>query len=74
MKKKIETSWLVFMDEVRLCQACRATSRRQCTLYHEVPRRSSYSFDRPWTDERLDQPLATCWFSTWDPWIWNPVL
>ena len=38
------------------CLKARATSRRQCTFYHEVPRSSWYSFYQPRKDERLSWP------------------
>ena len=40
------------MDEVR------ATSRRQFTFYHKVPRNSWYSFYRTQKDEGLSQPWS----------------
>ena len=49
---KKATLWSFFMDGVRLPQGYRATSRRQFTFYHQVPRKSWYSFDRPRKDER----------------------
>ena len=41
------------MDGVQLPQGYRATSRRQFTFYHQVPRKFWYSFDQPWKDESL---------------------
>ena len=41
------------MDGVQLPKA-RATSRRQFSLYHQVPRNSWYSFYQPRKDERLE--------------------
>ena len=38
------------------CLKATATSRRQFTFYHSVPRNSWYSFYRPRKDERLSQP------------------
>ena len=35
-----------------------ATSRRQFTFYHSVPRNSWYSFYRPRKDERLSPPWS----------------
>ena len=35
-----------------------ATSRRQFTFYHSVPRNSWYSFYWPWKDEMLSQPWS----------------
>ena len=35
-----------------------ATSRRQFTFYHSVPRNSWYSFYRPRKDERLSRPWS----------------
>ena len=43
------------MDGVQLYQGYRATKRKQFTFYHEVPRKSWYSLDRPRKDERLSQ-------------------
>ena len=40
------------------CLKARATSRRQFTFYHKVPRISWYSFYRPWEDERLSRPWS----------------
>ena len=47
-----------FMDGAQMPQGYRATLRRQFTFYHQVPRKSSYSFDRPQKDERLSQPCS----------------
>ena len=38
------------------CLKARATSRRQFTFYHYVPRSFWYSFYQPWKDERLSRP------------------
>ena len=35
-----------------------ATSRRQFTFYHSVPRNSWYSFYQHWKDERLSRPWS----------------
>ena len=40
------------------CPKARATSRRQFTFYHSVPKNSQYSFYRPWKDERLSRPWS----------------
>ena len=40
------------------CLKARATSRRQFTFYHKVPRNSWYSFYRPWKNERLSRPWS----------------
>ena len=40
------------------CLKATATSRRQFTFYHSVPRNSWYSFYRPWKDERLRRPWS----------------
>ena len=40
------------------CLKATATSRRQFTFYHSVPRNSWYSFYRPRKDERLSQPWS----------------
>ena len=42
-----------FMDGVQLSHDYRATTRRQFTFHHSVPRNSWYSIDWPWKDERL---------------------
>ena len=47
--------WSLFMDRVQLHQGYRATTRRQFTFNHLVPRISWYSFDQPWKDKRLYQ-------------------
>ena len=46
------------MDGVQPSQGYRATTRRQFTFYHSVPRSSWYSFNRPWKDERLSWPQS----------------
>ena len=43
------------MDQVQLPQGYRAIMERQFTFYCEVLRRTWYSIDRPWKDERLNQ-------------------
>ena len=40
------------------CLKATATSRRQFTFYHSVPRNSWYSFYRPQKDERLSRPWS----------------
>ena len=40
------------------CLKATATSRRQFTFYHYVPRNFWYSFYRPRKDERLSQPWS----------------
>ena len=44
------------MDAVQLPEGCIATTRRQFSFYHWVPRSSWYSFDWPGKDERLSRP------------------
>ena len=44
------------MVGVHLPQGYTATSRRQFTFHHSVPRNSWYSFYRPRKDERLSRP------------------
>ena len=44
-----------FVDGVQLSQGYKATTRRQFTFYHWLPRNSWYSYDRPRKDERLSQ-------------------
>ena len=46
-----------FVDGVQLLQGYTATSRRQFTFYHQVPRKSWYSFDL----HRKDERLSRCW-------------
>ena len=50
---KKKTLWPLFMDGVQVPQGYRATSRRQFTFYHSVPKILWYSFNRPWEDGRL---------------------
>ena len=40
------------------CLKATATSRREFTFYHSVPRNFWYSFYRPHKDERLSQPWS----------------
>ena len=40
------------------CLKATATSRRQFTFYHSVPRKSWYSLYRPRKDERLSRPWS----------------
>ena len=56
--KTLKTLWPLFIDGVQLCQGYRATSMRQFTFYHQVPRKSWYSFDRPQKDERVSRPWS----------------
>ena len=44
------------MDGVQLPQGYRATTRRQFTFYHQVPRNPWRLFDQIRKDERLSQP------------------
>ena len=46
------------MGGVELPQGYRSTLSRQFTFYRQVPRKSWYSFDRPWKDERVSQPWS----------------
>ena len=46
----------LFVDGIQLPQGNRATSRRKFTFYHQVSRKSWYSFDQPRKDDRLSQP------------------
>ena len=50
--------WSLFMDRVQLPKVYRATTRRQFTFYHSVPKNSWYPFDQPRKDERLTQPWS----------------
>ena len=56
LKKRLAL-WPLFMDGFN-CLKARATSRRQFTFYHSVPRNSWYSFYRPRKDERLSRPWS----------------
>ena len=51
-----KTLWPLFMDGVQLPQGYRATTRRQFTFYHQVPRNPWRLFDQIRKDERLSQP------------------
>ena len=46
------------MDGVQLPQGYRATTKRQFTFYHYVPKNSWYSFDQPRKDESLEPPIG----------------
>ena len=52
------TLWPLFRDRIKLSQDCRATTRRQFTLSHQVSRSSFYSFDRPRNDGRFIAPWS----------------
>ena len=51
-----KTLWSLFMNRVQLPKVYRATTRRQFTFYHSVPKNSWYPFDQPRKDERLTRP------------------
>ena len=51
-----KTLWPLFMDRIQLPKVYRATTRRQFTFYHSVPKNSWYPFDQPRKDERLTRP------------------
>ena len=51
-----KTLWSLLMDRVQLPKVYRATTRRQFTFYHSVPKNSWYPFDQPRKDERLTRP------------------
>ena len=51
-KQRKKTLWLFFMDEVQSSQGYRATTKRQFTFYHSVPRSSWYSLNRFHENER----------------------
>ena len=56
IKKTLKnTLWPLFLWMGFDCLKTRATSRRQFTFYHLVPRNSWYSFCRPRKDERLSR-------------------
>ena len=46
------------MDGIQLSQDYTATTRRQFTFHHSVPRSSSYPFNRPLKDGRLTWPWS----------------
>ena len=48
-----QTLWPLFMDGFQMPQGDRATTMRQFTFYHLVPRNFWCAFDRPRKDERL---------------------
>ena len=50
--------WPLLMDVLQLLQGHRATTRRQFTFCHYIPRNSWYSFNRPQKDERLSRPWS----------------
>ena len=52
------TLWPLFTGGVQLPRGYRAISRTQFTFYHQVPRKSWYSFDQPRKDERLSRPWS----------------
>ena len=47
-----------FIDGLQLSQGCKATTRRQFSFYHWVPKSSWYSFDQPRKDKRLSWPCT----------------
>ena len=55
-KKQLYGPFLLWMGFH--CLKATATSRRQFTFYHSVPRNSWYSFYRPRKDERLSRPWS----------------
>ena len=55
---KKKTLWLLFLWMGFNCLKATATSRRQFTFYHSVPRYSWYSFYQPRKDERLSRPWS----------------
>ena len=56
LKKKLYGPFLLWMGFN--CLKATATSRRQFTFYHSVPRNSWYSFYQPRKDERLSRPWS----------------
>ena len=46
------------MDMAQLSKVYRATTRRQFTFYHSIPRNPMYPFDQPRKDERLTRPWS----------------
>ena len=59
------------MDVVQLSHGCKATTRRQFIFYHQVPKSSLYSFDRPRKDERLIQTWSHPVFLNPGPFNWE---
>ena len=53
-----KTLWPLFMDRAQLPKVCRASTWRQFTFYHSLPRNSWYPFDQPYKDERLTRPWS----------------
>ena len=66
-----KTLWPLFMDGAQLSQGYRATTRRQFTFYHLVPRGSCYSFNWPQKDERLSWPWSHPLVSNTGPLDWE---
>ena len=54
-KRDLKTLWPLFLWMGFNCLKATATSRRQFTFYHSVPRNSWYSFYRLRKDERLNR-------------------
>ena len=50
-----KTLWSLLMDGI---QGCKATVKGQFTFYHNVPKMSCYSFDRPEKNETLSWPWS----------------
>ena len=46
------------MDMAQLSKVYRATTRRQFTFYHSIPRNPMYPFDQPRKDERPTRPWS----------------
>ena len=64
--------WLpLFMDGIQQPQDYRAILRRQFTFYHQVPRKSWYSFDRPQKDQRLSWPWTHPMVLNTRPLVWE---
>ena len=53
------------------CLKATATSKRQFTFYHSVPRNSWYSFYRPRKDERLSRPWSDPVVLSTEPLDWE---
>ena len=72
-----KTLWPLFMDRIQLPKVYRATTRRQFTFYHSVPKNSWYPFDQPRKDERLTRPWSHTVVLNTGPLDWessNPIV
>ena len=68
-----KTSWPLFMDRVQLPKVYRATTRRQFTFYHSVPKNSWYPLINLGRVKGWLDLVATRLLWTQDHWIGNPA-